>query len=573
MPFFQLPFLTFGFLLAYTWVMSEYRELASLCDKLEKASSRLNMRDLIADFLCRVERNEVPICVNLIVGRVFPEWDSRSLGLSFRSISKILSELNLPHRAYDRAYTMAVDAGEAVRIILESSNFRSNHLSVLEVYEYLRKIADLQGKGSRSQKEQVFRELVSHVDAIEAKYIIKSMLGEMRHGVSEGIMLDGIAQASGAPEELVRRAHMFLGDLGKVASIALTEGEEALGNVTLTLFQPLRPMLAQPASDLEEIWQLLGGKLALEYKYDGARVQIHKDGKKVRVYSRRLTDITEAFPEIAEELVKLPVNRVLLEGEVIGVDQEGRPLPFQHIMRRLTRVHQIDRMMKTIPVRLHLFDCLMIEKELLVDSPYEVRWRALVDTVPGRLLAKRLIPRSLDEGVSFFHEAIEGGHEGLMAKGISTTYGPGTRRKSWLKLKLANTVDLVILAADWGYGRRHGWLSNYHLGVLDESIGKYVPVGKTFKGLRDQEFQSLTEELLSIQVEERGKTVLVEPKIVVEVAYNEIQRSPHYSSGIALRFARVTRIRFDKSPQQVTTLEMLRKLYEKESRKKGRISS
>jgi DNA ligase-1 len=552
--------------------MTAYSDLARLCEKLENTSSRLKMRDLIADFLRGLAPKEMPVSVNLIVGRIFPESEARSLGMSFQLIFRVMAELGQPRRAYERAFAEAIDAGEAVRIMLQGVNVRSAHLSVLEVYKYMTSIGEAQGKGSKGQKEEIFKQLLSRVDATEAKYITKSMLGEMRHGVSEGIMLDSVAQAAGVSRELIRRAHMFIGDIGKLAGIALAEGEKALLNARPVLFQPVRPMLAQPARDLDEAWHLLGGTLALEYKYDGARVQIHKDGKEVRAYSRRLTDITEAFPEIVQEFVKLRVNRILLDGEVIGVGKGGRPLPFQHIMRRLTRVHAIDEAMKKIPVEFHLFDCLMIEERLLVDSPYETRWEVLSGTVSGRRLAKRSIPRSLDEAHSFFDDAVEEGHEGVVAKAMSTTYTPGARGSSWLKVKRANTVDLVILAADWGYGRRHGWLSNYHLGVLDETTGRYVLVGKTFKGLRDGEFQSLTEQLLSLQVGKRGKTVYVEPRIVLEVTYNEIQRSPRYSSGLALRFARVTRVRSDKSPLQVTTLKTLRLLYQRESAKKGRIS-
>lgn len=529
------------------------------------------MRSLVANFLRRVKPNEVSVAANFIIGRVFPEWDPRSLHISFRSIFKLLEELRLPPSIYERAYSTAIDSGEAVRQILEQTRVQSESLGILEVYEYFIKIAASHGKGSKKGKEDLFRELLFRTDPIEAKFIVKSVLGEMRHGVGEGLMLDGIARAAHVPEELVRRAHMLTGDLGKVASIALTEGESGLRKISLVLFRPIKPMLAQTASSLEEAWQELNGELALEYKYDGARVQIHKSEKRVKIYSRRLTDITEAFPEIAEELVKLPVNKMMLEGEVIGVGPNGRPLPFQHIMRRLTRVHQIARAMKKIPIRLHLFDCLMIENELLIGSPYETRWRILRDKAPAGMLASRLIPHSLEEGNSFFHNAVEEGHEGLMAKGIFTIYTPGIRGKNWLKIKLANTLDLVILAADWGYGRRHKWLSNYHLGVLDESSGRYLPVGKTFKGLKDQEFQSITEQLLSIRLGERGKTVYVQPKIVVEVAYNEIQQSPHYSSGMALRFARITRIRYDKLPTQATTLRILQNLYRKESTKKGRV--
>jgi len=342
--------------------------------------------------------------------------------------------------------------------------------------------------------------------------------------------------------------------------------------VRIILFRPIKPMLARTANSLEEAWTELGGTLALEYKYDGARVQIHKRGRTVRMYSRRLTDITRAFPELIEQLRKLPAERTLLEGEIVGVDPAGKPLPFQHIMRRVTRVHQVQRAMKKIPIRLHLFDCLMVGDEMLVDSSYEIRWKTLLNTVPADLVASRLVPRSIVQASAFFQDACSKGHEGLMAKAMSSPYTPGTRGKSWLKIKFADTLDVVILAADWGYGRRHNWLSNYHLGVLDEESGEYVPVGKTFKGLRDDEFQSLTERLLSIRTAERHNTVYVKPEIVVEVTYNEIQKSPHYPSEMALRFARITRIRNDKSSNQATTLQTLRELHRKELARKGEVS-
>ncbi|KPJ50279.1 hypothetical protein AMJ40_03470 [candidate division TA06 bacterium DG_26] len=552
--------------------MTAYRELATLCQQLEQTSSRLTMRRLIAGFLRRVEPSELEIAVNLIIGRVFPEQDPRSMQMSFASVFRLLGELNLPTEVYRRSYSTAVDAGEAVRMILKHASHKSRRLSIAEVHRQLESIAVSRGRGSRKERDHMFRDLLSQIDEIEAKYVTKSMFGEMRHGASEGIMLDAIAEAASVSSDLVRRAHMFAGELGHVARIALTKGEKGVRDVRIILFRPIKPMLARTANSLEEAWTELGGTLALEYKYDGARVQIHKRGRTVRMYSRRLTDITRAFPELIEQLRKLPAERTLLEGEIVGVDPAGKPLPFQHIMRRVTRVHQVQRAMKKIPIRLHLFDCLMVGDEMLVDSSYEIRWKTLLNTVPADLVASRLVPRSIVQASAFFQDACSKGHEGLMAKAMSSPYTPGTRGKSWLKIKFADTLDVVILAADWGYGRRHNWLSNYHLGVLDEESGEYVPVGKTFKGLRDDEFQSLTERLLSIRTAERHNTVYVKPEIVVEVTYNEIQKSPHYPSEMALRFARITRIRNDKSSNQATTLQTLRELHRKELARKGEVS-
>ena len=502
---------------------------------------------------------------------MFSERENRSLGMSFRSIFRVVSEFRDTSKVDDDRYSAAADAGEIVKIMLEESKLKSKALKIRDVHEYFVEISASEGKGSKREKEKLLRRLISGVDALEAKYVVKNMLGEMRHGASEGVMLDGISEAAGVSAELVHRAYMFMGDLGEVATTALGGGKKALLEVTPTLFRPMKPMLAQPTGSVQDAWLAFDGRMAVEYKYDGARVQIHKKGGEVRVYSRSLTDITARLPETVAEVEGLRKRRIVVEGEVIGLDSKGRPLPFQHIMRRITRVHDVGRTMERVPLRLCLFDCLMIGEELLVDLPYEERWSILAAAVPGRLLARRLIPESAAAAYTFFQNSLKEGHEGLMAKELSSTYTPGARRGNWLKIKLASTVDLVILAAEWGYGRRHGWLSNYRLAVLDEESGAYAPVGKTYKGLRDEEFQALTKRLLSIQTGEEGNTVYVEPRVVVEVAFNEIQRSSHYSSGMALRFARVARIRSDKSPDKITTLKALRSLYRKESARKGRI--
>lgn len=553
----------------YPYSMVQYRELASLCEELERTSSRLRMAEMVARFLRALDPGEVVVAVNLLVGRVFPEGDSRSLGISFRSILKVLGGMDLPQRGFDRANAEAVDGGDAVGIILEDGGRVGESPTMMEVYQLLVKIGAAKGKGSRAAKEKLLANLLSRLDPIEAKCASKNIIGEMRHGVSEGMVLEGIAKSAGLPREGVRRAYMFLGDLGEVARRALSG--TGLEEVKPQLFRPFRPMLAQTADSVEEAWKLMDGRLALEYKYDGARAQIHKKGKKVRIYSRRLSDMTAAFPEIVRQMSGLGVERALLEGEVIGIDAEGVPLPFQYVMKRLTRVHEVKEARKEVPVRLRLFDCLLAGDRLLVDWPYEKRWKTLRALLPRGLLATRLVPRTVEEAVAFFEKAIEEGHEGLMAKCQTSTYTPGARRKKWLKIKLSCTVDLVILAADWGYGRRRGWLSNYHLGVLEEKTGGYAMVGKTFKGLRDEEFALMTERLLSAQVGQRGSTVYVDPQVVVEVTYNEIQRSPHYESGMALRFARITRIRPDKSATDIATLEDLREEYRRQSLRKGKL--
>ncbi|HXZ97726.1 MAG TPA: ATP-dependent DNA ligase, partial [Candidatus Acidoferrum sp.] len=312
---------------------------------------------------------------------------------------------------------------------------------------------------------------------------------------------------------------------------------------------------------------------AFEYKYDGARIQIHKQGEEARIFSRRLSDVTASIPEIVA-IVKDRVNnkRALLEGELIAVDDRGKPLPFQDLMRRFRRVHDIAGATARVPLQLHLFDILVLGDEELVDKSYTIRRKTLKEQVPGELLAPCIISKDESEVQGLFERALGEGHEGLMAKALNSKYEVGKRGKKWFKLKRAETLDLAIVAADWGYGRRRGWLSNYHLAVREENTGEFLEVGKTFKGLTDEEFTEMTKRLEALKSSETEFTVTVKPEIVVEVAYDEIQRSPHYKSGFALRFARITRIRDDKNPDRVDSLQRMRTLYDQQFSRKGMLN-
>jgi DNA ligase 1 len=346
-----------------------------------------------------------------------------------------------------------------------------------------------------------------------------------------------------------------------------------LSEANLRLFQPLKPMLAQTAEEMSEAFDRYGGQLALEYKLDGARVQIHRQGDQVRIYSRHLADVTPSLPDVVAQVREgLAAEEAILEGEAVAVDAQGRPLPFQHLMRRFRRKHDVTTTVAEIPLQLYLFDALHANGKTLLDLSYQERWRTL-EQVAGRLsLVPRLLPQNMEEGRAFAQAAAQEGHEGVMAKALESPYTPGVRGKSWLKLKHVISLDLVIIAAEWGYGRRHGWLSNYHLAVRDAESGEYLMVGKTFKGLTDAEFGAMTERLLALEESRRGNTVYVTPHLVVEVLFNEIQESPQYNSGLALRFARIYRLREDKLPSEADTQQNLRQLYEQQFSAKGRYS-
>jgi DNA ligase-1 len=552
-----------------------FAELASLGEELERTTSRLELANLLAEFLQKLDPAEIPPALRLTIGQVFPEWDGRALNLSWKAAMKVVGGLVSPTGA-DREiiFAEAEDTGEAVRMLLERARLEPPQpppLSILDVYRTFEEIAAATGSGSRQRKEGLLQGLLLRAAPVEAKYIVKDVIAEMRHGVGEGIMLEAIAQAAAVQPRLVRRANMLWGDLGEVALVALTEEEAALKQATVRLFRPLKPMLAQIAEDLAEAFERYQGRVALEYKLDGARVQIHKRDDEVKIYSRQLADVTASLPDVVEEIRSgLQANEAIVEGEAVAVDAQGHPLPFQHLMRRFRRVHDVATMVQEIPLQLHLFDLLYVDGHDLIDTPCEKRWQALEAIVGTLSLVPRLIPQTVEEGERFAEQAYRAGHEGVMAKDLTSKYTPGVRGKAWLKLKHVLSLDLVIVAADWGYGRRHGWLSNYHLAARDERTGEYLEVGKTFKGPTDEEFQEMTRRLLALERSRRGGTIFVEPRVVVEVLFNELQESSQYKSGLALRFARIARVREDKSPVEADTIQTLRQLYERQFEYKGR---
>jgi DNA ligase 1 len=522
-----------------------FSDFASLCYELEKTPSRLAKIASASEYLKRLEPDEIRYGVAFLSGRPFPVSDPRSLQIGPGGLLE-------------------------ARKIPEVENFSSDRLTLKDVAEGFGKIAEATGKGSRREKQARLRELIERADAQERPILFRLLHNELRIGLHDGLIQEAIARVSGADLKLVRRAALFLSDLAEVASVALTGGAAALEKVDIKLFVPLLPMLSELSQDFDEIFKAHAGKTALEYKYDGARIQIHKDRELVRIWSRRLSEVTGSIPEIADIARKnLHGDSLILDAEVVAVGKDDRPLPFQDLMRRFKRIHGIESAASDILLSLHLFDCLFFDGRSLIDEPYENRWLQLSTITGGKYLARRKVAEDKAEAEAFLNEAIASGHEGLMAKALNSPYMPGNRGKLWFKIKPAETVDCVIIAADRGSGRRRGWLSNYHLAVAD-GAGGFAPVGKTFKGLTDKEFIEITAKLKELQLDDDGYTVTVGPEIVVEVAHNEIQRSPHYSSGFALRFARITRIREDKSPEQITTLAELQALFERQFISKSR---
>ena len=407
--------------------------------------------------------------------------------------------------------------------------------------------------------------LFRRATALEAKYLTKQITGEMRVGVDEGALLDALIRHTKIPAASIRRANQVAGDVGAVIYAALTQGQKGLDQLALGVGRPLKPMLAQSADSVSNALEMILPPLAFEYKLDGVRLQIHKQGDTVKLFSRNLSDLTASLPEIAAQVKQqIRARAAILEGEVIAIDASGRARPFQIVMRRVGRAREVDAMQQEIPVRLFLFDCLYRDGVSLLEETNAARWQAL-EKISGNIArVPREIIETVEQGETVLRAARAAGHEGVMAKQLASPYSPGERGKAWLKLKPVTTLDLVIVASDWGYGRRHGWLSNQHLAARDETTGEFFEVGKTFKGMTDAEFKTLTPQLLASKLRQVGATVYVKPQVVVEVAFNNVQRSPQYTSGVALRHARIVAFRPDKAPEEIDTVQTLREMLERE---------
>ena len=556
-----------------------FRALAELCEKLEATRKRLLMIDLTADFLRKLDVQETEPAVSMILGRPFSKWSPQTLDVSWATVSEIIRRITeVEWNVFTDAFRKTGDVGSATKMVFEASKPKrqaslfERALTIGEVRQSLEAIAETTGSGSREKKERLIEALLGLASPVETKYLVRIFIGEMRTGFYEGLMEQAVSKAFEISLGQVRRSSMIVGDVAEVAAVARTEGEEGLSRVEFKVFRPVSLMLAQMADDVAEVLKEHGGRTAFEYKLDGARVQIHKSGGEVRIFSRRLTDVTESLPEIVEMVRgNIKAEQAILEGEVIAINDVGYPIPFQHLMRRFRRVHAIEDAAEKIPVKLYLFDIPYIDGRSLISASYMQRRLILAENAGGILLTTQKVTDKAEEAERFLKEAINAGHEGLMAKRIDSLYTPGIRGKSWLKIKpVLEPLDLVIVAAEYGYGRRHEWLSDYYLAARDDETGEFFTVGKTFKGLTDREIIEMTKRLKELVVEEERGRVVVIPKIVVEVVYNEVQKSPKYKCGMALRFARISRIREEKTPEEADTVRRVREIYEGQFLKKGR---
>ncbi len=556
-----------------------FKSLSMLLEKVEATKKRLEIIEQTSTYLKTLDADEIEAAANMMVGRAFPKHSQKTLDVSWITLNRILEQISaFDGELFRKAMAETGDVGSATKTVLEKTKIirqmqlTQNVLTIKEVSRSFYAISRAKGSGSQTKKERQITVLLSQATPVEAKYLIKIFTGEMRSGLHEGLMEQAVAQAFNVPLKRVQHAAMVLGDIGEVAWKLKTQGVESLNEAGFTVCRPVQLMLAQTAQSVQEALTEQGGAAAFEYKYDGARIQIHLQKSQICIFSRRLTDVTESLPEIVE-IVKqnIKVDSAIVEGEVIALDSAGYPIAFQHLMRRFKRVKEISEMRKKIPLTLYLFDILYLNGESLLNHTY-LRRRQILSEHTGKIaLSNQIVTDQRTSAEGFFKEAIAAGHEGLLAKKLDSHYTPGRRGKRWLKIKtVLESLDLVITAAEYGHGRRKNWLSDYYLGAHDPETGEFLNVGKTFKGLTDAELTDLTGRLKEIAVSTKGQRVVVLPKIIVEVTYNEIQQSPKYRSGMALRFARITRIRDDKSSEEASSIKLVREIYDKQFRNKGK---
>ena len=502
-----------------------FAELANASERIAATPKRTEKLALLAECIARMPDEELAAGVHFLAGEIA----EGKIGVGYSSL----------------------------RDLFELPAASAPSLAVAEVDRTFSETAALKGAGVARRRSESMRSLLARATSPEQNMIRRLLVGELRQGALESVVVDAIAKANAIAPERVRRAQMIVADLGKVALTARREGEAGLGAFALSLFVPVQPMLAQPAENVADALAQ-HGRAAFEWKLDGASVQVHKSGTEVRAYTRNLNDVTERVPELVEAVTSLSARELILDGEVIALRADGAPQPFQVTMRRFGRRLDKGALRAALPLRTFFFDCLRVDDRTLLDEPFAERIRALDALLPSELAVPRIVTADAAEAEAFLAQAFERGHEGVMAKSLTAPYEAGSRGASWLKLKQAHTLDLVVLAAEWGSGRREGWLSNLHLGARDVRSGQLVMLGKTFKGMTDELLAWQTKRLLELETHRDRHIVFVRPELVVEIAFSDVQASSQYPGGLALRFARVKRYRDDKRAADADTIEQVR---------------
>ncbi|MCG2782672.1 MAG: ATP-dependent DNA ligase [Candidatus Altiarchaeales archaeon] len=540
----------------------EFSELTAVYQKLEEISGRIEMTSIISDFLGSAPDDELPTLILFLQGRAFPPWSDKELGIGGKLMIKAISNISgFPDEKVVDKVREKGDTGLAAEELLvnktQTTLFKEK-LTLQKVSDNLNKLAGLTGKGAQDKKISYINELLSFASPVESRYLVKIILEELRLGVGRGVVRDAIAGAFEVDAALVDRAYSLTSDLGEVARTAKKEGNAGLEKAEMKTGVPVEVMLAQKVGSIEEALEKFS-PASFEVKYDGARIQIHKEGDRITLFTRRLESVTKQFPEIVEEAREnITAKSAIVEGELVAIQDGRHPRPFQDLSRRIKRKYNIDEISQKIPVEINLFDAIYVEGKSKIDAAFKDRREILekiVSPTEKFRIADDLITEDVKEAGKFYQKALDLGHEGVMVKNLDAPYQPGSRVGHMYKVKpIMETLDLVLVGATWGEGRRANWLASYLLAVLDPDSGQLLTIGRMGTGFTDEEFKSMTELLNEQVLEEAGKEVKLRPSVVVEVAYEEIQKSPTYESGYALRFPRLVRIREDKGVDDADTL-------------------
>jgi DNA ligase-1 len=509
--------------------MLKLAEIAAASRDVAATRSRTQKTERLARLLGQLEPHEVRPAVGFLCG----ELRQGKLGVGYR----LLQQLQGPSASVEPS------------------------VSVSELDLTFQELSQLAGKGSNKRRDELLQGMLARLSPDERDFVTRLMLGELRQGALEALVVDALGQTTNIAAPVLRRAMLFAGDATEVAVRALAGGEAALAELSVELFRPLRPMLAQTAKDVADAVARLA-PCAFEQKLDGARIQVHRSGERVAIYSRHGNELTEALPEVVGLVRSFDAQSLVLDGEAIALAPDGRPLPFQVTMQRFGRKLAGSELAQSLPLSAFFFDCLYLNGEVLVEQTNAQRWAAMSQAVPAASRVLRAEIAGVADGEELMRAALHSGHEGVVAKSLASSYEAGRRGAGWLKLKPAPTLDLVVLAAEWGSGRRKGWLSNLHLGARDPETGGFVMLGKTFKGLTDETLAWQTQKLRELATSQDDWVVHVRPELVVEIAFDGLQRSPVYPGGLALRFARVRRYREDKSAAEADTIAFVRALHE-----------
>ena len=553
----------------------KYKELAEVYELLENTSSSLKKTEILANFLKDKDVEILDKLTLLAMGRVFPEWSELEIGIAAQLMIEAISKASgISKKEINDQWREKGDLGLVAEYFMKNRKQRtliSRDLTVENVYNNLAKMATLEGQKSQEKKILYIAELLTSAKPKEARYIVRTILQTLRIGVGEGIVRDAIAQAFNVDKDLVERAHEVTNDFSKVAKTAKEKGNEGLKKLKMELFKPVKVMLAQKVNNVDEGFERVQNKdgfCAVEYKLDGMRCQIHKKGNEVQIFTRRLENVTKQFPDVikyAKECIK--AESCIIDSEVTAYNpKNGTKIPFQRLSKRIKRKYNIDQMVREIPVFINAFDLLFLNNQNIINMKYKDRWNKLNEIVKEKekelVLVTHKESNSHKEVEEFYKKALEEKNEGIMFKNLEAEYKPGSRVGYMVKLKpIMETLDLVIVSAEWGEGKRSNWLSSFKLACINENE-EYVTIGKMATGLTEEQFEEITQRLKKLIVWEKGRDVKLKPEVVVEVAYEEIQKSPTYESGYALRFPRLVKFRDDLGPEEINSLEKIKNLYE-----------